>query len=184
MVGPRSLIYNHAQLWDIVEDKKLFGDIYCVSTDEYDEVGLLAHITALLGPAPKGLLDRGKRTHLFYEPSGESHDSFTRLPLIGCPQGSAKLESRRLSISTICLFACMVRTRRCLSGLSDGWSDGSRKSGVLLRNCSKILGFPRSLERIEASRLYSEVLVVRCRINQITCTRMPALMTQISTSVA
>ena len=70
MVLSRSLIYNHAQLWNIVEDKKLFEDVYSMSTDEYDEVGHLAHITALLGPPPKGLLDRGKRTHLFYEPGG------------------------------------------------------------------------------------------------------------------
>lgn len=41
-----------------------------MATDEYDEAGHLAHITALLGPPPQDLLGRGKRTHLFYEPGG------------------------------------------------------------------------------------------------------------------
>lgn len=41
-----------------------------MATDEYDEAGHLAHIAALLGSPPKDLLDRGKRTHLFYGPEG------------------------------------------------------------------------------------------------------------------
>jgi serine/threonine-protein kinase SRPK3 len=57
-------------LWDIREDKKLFGDVYSAATGEYDEAGHLARITALLGPPPNELLDKGKRTHLFYEPGG------------------------------------------------------------------------------------------------------------------
>ncbi|OAX78444.1 CMGC/SRPK protein kinase [Emergomyces africanus] len=57
-------------LWDIIEDKNLFGNVYSVATDEYDEAGHLAHIAALLGPPPKELLDKGKRTHLFYDPGG------------------------------------------------------------------------------------------------------------------
>lgn len=60
----------HLKLWDILEDKNLFGDVYSAATDEFDEAGHLAHITALLGPPPKDLLGRGKRTHLFYEPGG------------------------------------------------------------------------------------------------------------------
>jgi serine/threonine-protein kinase SRPK3 len=64
------MVANIHKLWDILEDKKLFGDTYSVVTDDYDEVGHLAHITALLGPPPKKLLDRGKRTHLFYKPEG------------------------------------------------------------------------------------------------------------------
>jgi serine/threonine-protein kinase SRPK3 len=71
MAGRIINIYaRHKQLWDILEDKKLFRNVYSVATDEYDEVGHLAHITALLGPPPKELLHRGKRTHLFYEPDG------------------------------------------------------------------------------------------------------------------
>ncbi|EEH04793.1 protein kinase [Histoplasma capsulatum G186AR] len=57
-------------LWDIIEDRKLFENVYSVATDEYDEAGHLAHIAALLGSPPKDLLDRGKRTHLFYGPEG------------------------------------------------------------------------------------------------------------------
>ncbi|EGC40824.1 protein kinase [Histoplasma capsulatum var. duboisii H88] len=57
-------------LWDITEDRKLFENAYSVATDEYDEAGHLAHIAALLGSPPKDLLDRGKRTHLFYGPGG------------------------------------------------------------------------------------------------------------------
>lgn len=57
-------------LWDILKDKKLFWDTYSVDLDDYDELGHLGHITALLGP-PKQILDKGNRTRLFYESGGQ-----------------------------------------------------------------------------------------------------------------
>lgn len=58
------------QLWDIMENKKLFEFNSPTNSDDFDELGHLAHMAALLGPPPKALLDKGKRTHLFYESGG------------------------------------------------------------------------------------------------------------------
>ncbi|WEW60252.1 hypothetical protein PRK78_005737 [Emydomyces testavorans] len=58
-------------LWDVLESKKLFREVYDIDADDYDELGHLAHITALLGPPPKELLNKGKRTHLFYDSEGK-----------------------------------------------------------------------------------------------------------------
>ena len=38
---------------------------------EYDGLSHLGHISALLGPPPEDLLDKGTRTDLFYEPDGQ-----------------------------------------------------------------------------------------------------------------
>ncbi|PKY06200.1 kinase-like protein [Aspergillus campestris IBT 28561] len=54
-------------LWDVLEGKKLFKDIDPVHVHEYNELNHLARITALLGPPPKELLDKGKRTPCFYK---------------------------------------------------------------------------------------------------------------------
>ncbi|PLB33109.1 protein kinase-like protein [Aspergillus candidus] len=54
-------------LWDVLEGKKLFKAIDPVQVHEYDEAHHLACITALLGPPPKELLDKGKRTSCFYK---------------------------------------------------------------------------------------------------------------------
>ncbi|KAE8352712.1 kinase-like protein [Aspergillus coremiiformis] len=53
-------------LWDLLEGRKLFKDTDPLQGQGYNEQGHLAHITALLGPPPKDLLSRGKRTRLFY----------------------------------------------------------------------------------------------------------------------
>ncbi|CAG8424434.1 unnamed protein product, partial [Penicillium salamii] len=57
-------------LWDILEGKKLFKDIHPLKAHEYDELGHLGHISSLLGPPPKELLDKGTRTDLFYDSDG------------------------------------------------------------------------------------------------------------------
>ena len=58
------------QLWDSLENKTLFEAVDPLKSD-YDDQTHLAHITALLGPPPKDLLTRGKRTSMFYDPEGE-----------------------------------------------------------------------------------------------------------------
>lgn len=55
------------QLWDVLEGRKLFKEVDPVQIEEYDELGHLAHICALLGAPPKDLLDRGARTERFFE---------------------------------------------------------------------------------------------------------------------
>lgn len=58
-------------LWDLLEGTKLFE--YASRdqpTSEYDDQTHLAHITALLGPAPSDLLAAGRRTSKFYTPDG------------------------------------------------------------------------------------------------------------------
>ncbi|GES61291.1 kinase-like protein [Aspergillus terreus] len=57
-------------LWDVLEGRKLFKEVDPVQIEEYDELGHLAHISALLGPPPKDLLDRGARTERFFELDG------------------------------------------------------------------------------------------------------------------
>lgn len=59
------------QLWDLLEGKKLFEEVDPLQVQEYDELNHLAHISALLGPPPKELLDKGTRTDRFYKPDGE-----------------------------------------------------------------------------------------------------------------
>lgn len=61
------LLTSDDQLWDVLEGKKLFKDIDPLHVHEYDELGHLACITALLGHPPKELLDKGKRTPRFYK---------------------------------------------------------------------------------------------------------------------
>ncbi|KAJ5585433.1 uncharacterized protein N7459_005233 [Penicillium hispanicum] len=58
-------------LWDVLEGKKLFKDVDPLEVEEYDELNHLGHISALLGPPPKELLDKGARTDLFYKPDGQ-----------------------------------------------------------------------------------------------------------------
>ncbi|EON64188.1 hypothetical protein W97_03418 [Coniosporium apollinis CBS 100218] len=53
-------------LWDLIENKALFEAVDPLKT-KYDDKAHLAHITALLGPPPKELLAKGKRTSLFYD---------------------------------------------------------------------------------------------------------------------
>ncbi|KAG2417845.1 hypothetical protein HFD88_000944 [Aspergillus terreus] len=57
-------------LWDVLEGRKLFKEVGPVQIEEYDELGHLAHISALLGAPPKDLLDRGARTERFFELDG------------------------------------------------------------------------------------------------------------------
>lgn len=58
------------QLWDLLEGKKLFKEVDPLQSQKYHEPSHLAHISALLGPAPKELLDKGARTELFYKSDG------------------------------------------------------------------------------------------------------------------
>ncbi|CAG8306747.1 unnamed protein product [Penicillium salamii] len=44
--------------------------IHPLKAHEYDELGHLGHISSLLGPPPKELLDKGTRTDLFYDSDG------------------------------------------------------------------------------------------------------------------
>lgn len=67
MVGQVADIHITDSCGTLIEDDKLFENVYSVATDEYAEAGHLAHIAALLGPPPKDLLIRGKTTQLFYE---------------------------------------------------------------------------------------------------------------------
>ncbi|EEQ31164.1 protein kinase domain-containing protein [Microsporum canis CBS 113480] len=60
-------------LWDFLEGRTLFDAVDPFKVPEYDDEKHLAYITALLGPAPKDLLDQGKRTSMFYNPSGNLH---------------------------------------------------------------------------------------------------------------
>ncbi|KAK2807680.1 hypothetical protein FQN51_000117 [Onygenales sp. PD_10] len=57
-------------LWDFLEGRTLFEPVDPHKVAEYDDEKHLAYITALLGPAPKDLLDGGKRTSMFYSPDG------------------------------------------------------------------------------------------------------------------
>jgi hypothetical protein len=67
-----SLLNFFAQLWDLLEGKKLFKQAFSSESDEYDDQLHLGYITALLGPAPIGLLKRGRRTSQFYQTDGIS----------------------------------------------------------------------------------------------------------------
>ncbi|PYI03624.1 kinase-like protein [Aspergillus sclerotiicarbonarius CBS 121057] len=58
-------------LWDLLEGKKLFKEVDPLQVQEYDEPTHLAYISALLGPPPKELLEKGTRTDLFYKSNGE-----------------------------------------------------------------------------------------------------------------
>lgn len=58
-------------LWDVLEGKKLFKEVDPLQVQGYDELNHLGHISALLGPPPKELLDKGTRTDLFYKSDGE-----------------------------------------------------------------------------------------------------------------
>lgn len=42
-----------------------------IQVQDCDELNHLGHIAALLGPPPKDLLNKGKRTDIFYKPDGE-----------------------------------------------------------------------------------------------------------------
>lgn len=58
------------QLWDVLEGTKLFKVNGENNDEEYDDQRHLALITGLLGPPPRQLLADGKRTPLFYDPTG------------------------------------------------------------------------------------------------------------------
>lgn len=62
------------QLWDLLEEKKLF-DPKSFGTSEYDEGTHLGQITTLIGPPPSDFLSRGERTWEFYESSDTTQDS-------------------------------------------------------------------------------------------------------------
>ena len=53
-----------------MEDKNLFEAVDPLK-NEYDDRCHLAYITALLGPPPKELLTRGRRTSMFYNSEGK-----------------------------------------------------------------------------------------------------------------
>ncbi|OAL70383.1 hypothetical protein A7D00_5349 [Trichophyton violaceum] len=57
-------------LWDFLEGRTLFQDVDPLHVEEYYDEQHLALITALLGPPPKDLLDKGKRTSMFYKSDG------------------------------------------------------------------------------------------------------------------
>ena len=60
------------KLWDLLEGKALFNPIDARKGEDYDDQAHLGQVTALLGPAPRSLLDRGRRTALFYHGDGLS----------------------------------------------------------------------------------------------------------------
>ncbi|POR31911.1 Uncharacterized protein TPAR_07878 [Tolypocladium paradoxum] len=57
-------------LWDLLEGRPLFEAVDELKGAKYDEKKHLAYISALLGPAPTDLLNRGRRTSIFYRPDG------------------------------------------------------------------------------------------------------------------
>ncbi|GES66813.1 related to dis1-suppressing protein kinase dsk1 [Aspergillus terreus] len=57
-------------LWDFLEGRTLFEAVDPRVVEEYDDETHLAYITSLLGPAPKDLVGRGKRTSMFYTAAG------------------------------------------------------------------------------------------------------------------
>ncbi|KAM5430372.1 hypothetical protein McanMca71_005668 [Microsporum canis] len=67
------VMLTRPKLWDFLEGRTLFDAVDPFKVPEYDDEKHLAYITALLGPAPKDLLDQGKRTSMFYNPSGNLH---------------------------------------------------------------------------------------------------------------
>lgn len=71
------------KLWDFLEGKTLFQAVDPHKVEEYDDEKHLAYITALLGPAPKDLLNGGKRTSMFYGPDGK------HLPSLDCKKDTA-----------------------------------------------------------------------------------------------
>lgn len=58
------------KLWELLEGKLLFDTNDPNKGNKYDDKTHLAHITALLGPPPRELLDGGRRTSMFYQPDG------------------------------------------------------------------------------------------------------------------
>ncbi|KAI9757923.1 MAG: transcription factor TFIIIB subunit brf1 [Chaenotheca gracillima] len=52
-------------LWDMLEGKSLFEELDA-GESQYDSEEHLAHMTALLGPPPKELLDRGEKTNKYF----------------------------------------------------------------------------------------------------------------------
>ncbi|KAL5342292.1 protein kinase [Aspergillus crustosus] len=60
-------------LWDLLEGRKLLKDIDPLEdqAQEYGELDHLCQRSALLGPPPKGLLDKGAKTHGFYASNDE-----------------------------------------------------------------------------------------------------------------
>ncbi|KAI9931153.1 hypothetical protein ASPWEDRAFT_178666 [Aspergillus wentii DTO 134E9] len=57
-------------LWDFLEGRTLFESVDPRIVGEYDDETHLAYITSLLGPAPKYVVGRGKRTSMFYTAAG------------------------------------------------------------------------------------------------------------------
>ena len=55
------------KLWDLLEGKNLFT---AKGAGDYDDQIHLAEMAALMGPPPKSLLSRGRRTKMFFHPSG------------------------------------------------------------------------------------------------------------------
>ncbi|EFR00637.1 CMGC/DYRK protein kinase [Nannizzia gypsea CBS 118893] len=66
-------------LWDLLEKKALFDEVDPPGEDRYDDANHLAYITGLLGSPPVRLLEKGKRTSLFYD----SQSRCLKQPVIG-----------------------------------------------------------------------------------------------------
>jgi serine/threonine-protein kinase SRPK3 len=67
-------------LWDLLEPSPLF-DPFLPGERDYDDRIHLGQISNLLGPAPKGLLGRGKRTPMFYDSDGNFLDHVEVRPI-------------------------------------------------------------------------------------------------------
>ncbi|RAL12216.1 kinase-like protein [Aspergillus homomorphus CBS 101889] len=61
-------------LWDFLEGRTLFEAADPRAVEDYDDETHLAYITSLLGPAPKGFVDCGKRTSMFFTAAGTLKD--------------------------------------------------------------------------------------------------------------
>ncbi|RBR13629.1 hypothetical protein FVER53590_25260 [Fusarium verticillioides] len=58
-------------LWDLLEKKSLFSPLTLGDGTAHDDLTHLAQIGALLGPTPHDLVNKGRRSALFYQESGE-----------------------------------------------------------------------------------------------------------------
>ena len=72
--GPSVAIVTDAfvsmKLWDLLDGKPLFCAYGESKREDYDDQKQLARIAALIGPPPRGLRSRGKRSHEFYDSDG------------------------------------------------------------------------------------------------------------------
>lgn len=111
------------KLWDFLEGRTLFEAVDPRVVKEYDDETHLAYITSLLGPAPKDLVGRGKRTSMFYTAAGkESFNEIIFYTANTAFQERSKTQtlSLVLSASKALSPSSMEKRRRCLSTSSAG----------------------------------------------------------------